>query len=84
MQYNVFDKITRHPGLTDEDRQHYFNEAQKVFLNTIPVFTVHQAVQLSTNAVFVGTNMLKLLSKSKTPFFKEEFAYAKETPNAFV
>ena len=84
MQYNVFDKITRHPGLTDEDRQHYFNEAQKIFLNTIPVFTVHQAVQLSTNAVFVGTNMLKLLSKSKTPFFKEEFAYAKETPNAFV
>jgi hypothetical protein len=84
MQYNVFNKITKHPGLTDEDRQHYFNEAQRIFLNAIPLFTIHQAVQLSTNAVFVGSNMLKLLSKSKTPFFKEEFAYAKEIPNAFV
>ena len=84
LQYNVFDKITRHPGLTDDDRQHYFNEAKKILLDVIPVFTVHQATQLSDNAAFIGANMLKILAKSKTPFFKEEFAFAKEIPNAFV
>ena len=84
MQYCVFDKITRQPLLTDEDKQLYFNEAKKVFLNKIPEFTVHQAVQLSSDPSFVGINMLKLLSKSKVPFFRKEFAYTKEMPNAFV
>lgn len=84
MQYNVFDKITKHPSLTDEDRQHYFNEAKKILLDAIPVFTIHQATQLSNNASFVGGNMLKILAKSKTPFFKEEFAFTKDIPNAFV
>ena len=84
MQYNVFDKITRNPKLSDEDRLHYFKEASKIFLDAIPSFTVHQAVNLSGESPFVGSNMLKLLAKSRTAFFKEEFAYAKETTHAFV
>lgn len=84
MQYNVFDKITRNVKLSDDDRQHYFNEAQKIFLQAIPLFTIHQAIQLSGEAPFVGSNMLKILAKSRNTFFKEEFAYTKEIPNAFV
>jgi len=84
MQYNVFDKITRNPKLSDEDRLHYFNAASKIFLEAIPSFTVHQAVNLSGEAPFIGINMLKLLAKSRNSFFKEEFAYAKETTHAFV
>lgn len=84
MQYNVFDKITRNQKLSDEDRLHYFKEAAKIFLDVIPSFTVHQAINLSGESPFVGSNMLKLLAKSRNSFFKEEFAYAKETTHAFV
>jgi hypothetical protein len=70
--------------LSDEDKLHYFNEATKIFLEAIPLFTVHQAVNLSGECPFVGSNMLKMLAKSRNSFFKEEFAYAKETTNAFV
>lgn len=84
MQYNVFDKITKNHKLSNEDVQHYFNEAKKIFLQAIPLFTIHQAIQLSGEAPFVGNNMLKLLAKSRNTFFKEEFAYAKDISNSFV
>jgi len=84
MQYNVLDKIVHNHKLSDEDKLHYFNEATKIFLEAIPLFTVHQAVNLSGECPFVGSNMLKMLAKSRNTFFKEEFAYAKETTNAFV
>ena len=84
MQYNVFDKITHNHKLSDDDRLHYFNEAAKIFIEAIPLLTVHQIVNLSGESPFVGSNMLKLLAKSRNTFFKEEFAYAKDTTNAFI